>query len=115
MCVVPINLRYSRSGKTVKTHALLNSCSQGTFMFKKLLRNLGVNRQKTSITIKTVNGEVNNKATSVGGLKVSSGRDEDREWIGFPKTFTKKYLPVDQDDSHNIKTEAIEVLGRHHG
>ena len=25
MCVVPVNLRYSHSGKTVKTHALLDS------------------------------------------------------------------------------------------
>ena len=98
ICMVPVNLRYSHSGKTVKTYALLASCSQGTFMLEKLLRDLGVNGQKTSITIKTVNGEVNNKATLVEGLKVSSSRDEDSEWIELPKTFTKRYLPVDQDD-----------------
>ena len=98
MCVVPVNLTYGCSWKTVKTHALLDSCSQGTFMLEKLLRDLGVNGQKTSITIKTVNGEVNNKTTLVEGLKVSSSKDEDGEWIELPKTFTKKYLPVDQDD-----------------
>ena len=57
-----------------------------------------MNRQKTSITIKTVNGEVNNKTTLVEGLKVLSSKDEDGEWIELPKTFKKKYLPVDQDD-----------------
>ena len=36
-CVVPVNLRYSCSGKTVKTYALLETCSQGTFMLEKLL------------------------------------------------------------------------------
>ena len=58
-----------------------------------------MNGQKTSITTKTVNGEVNNKTTLFERLsKVSSSRDEDSEWVELPKTFTKRYLPVDQDD-----------------
>ena len=68
-------------------------------MLEKLRRDLGMNGQKTSITIKTVNGEVNNKTTLFERLsKVSSSRDEDSEWVELPKTFTKRYLPVDQDD-----------------
>ena len=63
----------------MKTHALFESCSQVTFMLEKLLRDLGVNGQKTFITIKTVNDEVNNKTTLVEGLKVSSSGDEDGE------------------------------------
>ena len=88
MYVVPVNLIYSHSGKTVKTHTLLHSYSQGTFILEKLLRDLWVNGQKTSITIKTVNGGVNSKATLVGGLKVSSSGDEDSKWIELPKTFS---------------------------
>ena len=98
MCVVLVNLRYSHSGKTMKMHALLDSCSQGTFMLEKLLRDLGVNGQKTSDTIMTVNGEVNNKTTLVEGFRVSNTKDEDSEWIELPKTFMKRYLPVDQND-----------------
>ena len=45
MCVVPVNLTCSCSGKIVKTLALLDSCRQGTFMLQKLLRDLGVNGQ----------------------------------------------------------------------
>ena len=63
----------------MKTHALFESCSQVTFMLEKLLRDLGVNGQKTFITIKTVNDEVNNKTTLIEGLKVSSSGDEDGE------------------------------------
>ena len=63
----------------MKTHALFESCTQVTFMLEKLLRDLGVNGQKTFITIKTVNDEVNNKTTLVEGLKVSSSGDEDGE------------------------------------
>ena len=79
LSVVLVNLRYNHSGKNVKAYALLDSCSQGTFMLEKLLRDLGMNGQKTSITIKAVNGEVNNKTTLVEGLKVSSSRNEDSE------------------------------------
>ena len=98
MYVVPVNLTYSCSGKTMKPHTLLDGSSQGTFILEKLLQDLGVNRQKTSVTIKTFNEEVNSKTILVEGLKVSSSRDEDGEWIELPKTFTKRYLPVDQDD-----------------
>ena len=66
MCVVPVILTYSHSGKTAKTHALLDSCSQGTFMLEKLHecslpQDIGVNGQKTSIFIKTVNGKLTKK------------------------------------------------------
>ena len=54
-------------------------------MLEKLLKDLVVNGQKTSIIIKTVNGEVNNKTTLVEGLKLSGSRDEDSEWIEIPK------------------------------
>ena len=101
-CVVLVNLAYSCSGKIVKKHALLDSCSQGTFMLEKLLRDLGNNGQKTSFTIKTVNGEVNCKTALVEELRVSSSRDEDGEWIEFPKIFTKRYLLVDQDDIETL-------------
>ena len=98
LSVVLVNLRYNHSWKTVKAYALLDSCSQGTFMLEKLLRDLGVNGQKTSDTIMTVNGEVNNKTTLVEGFRVSNTKDEDSEWIELPKTFTKRYLPVNQND-----------------
>ena len=88
-CVVPVNLPFSHSEKTVKTQALLDSCSHETFMLEKLLQGLRINGQRTSTTIKTVNCEVNNKTTLVEWLKVSSTRNEDGEWID---------LPVDQDD-----------------
>ena len=52
VCVVQVNLRYSSSGKTDNTYALLEAFSQGTFMLEKLMRDRGVDRQKTSFTIK---------------------------------------------------------------
>lgn len=94
--MVTVNVRYSRSWKTVKTHELLGSCSQGTFVFEKLLQDLRGNEKKTPITTK--NGEVNYKVTMVEELKVSNSRDEGGEWIDLSKIFTKSYLQVDEGD-----------------
>ena len=56
MCVVPIKMQYGNSIKVQETHALLDKCSQGTF-----INNPSVKGQKASITIKTLNREVTKK------------------------------------------------------
>ena len=98
MCVVPINMKYSNYGKVLKTHALLDSCSQGTFILETLISNFGVKGQKTSITIKTLNGVITNKAMVVKGLRVTSGNVDSRDWLELPDTYTLKYLPVNKRD-----------------
>ena len=98
MCVVPIKVQYGNSGKVLETHALLDSCSQGTFILERLINNLGVKGQKTSITIKTLNREVTNKAMVVKGLKVTSGNGDSHDWLQLPVTYTKNYFPVDKED-----------------
>ena len=98
MCVVPIKVQHGNSGEVLETHALLDSCSQGTFILETLINNLGVKGQKTSIIIKTLNGEVTNKAMVVKGLKVTCGNDDSYDWLELPDTYTKKYLPADKED-----------------
>ena len=56
MCVVPVRLKHSNSDKEVKTFALLNTCSQGAFVTEDLISKLGMSGVKTSINIKTLNG-----------------------------------------------------------
>ena len=90
MCVVPIKAKYGNSGKVLETHALLDTCSQGTFILETLINNLGVKGQKTLITIKTLNGEVSNKAMVVKGLRVTSGNGDSHDWLELPDTYTKK-------------------------
>ena len=73
MCVVPLKGQYNNSGKVLETYALLTSCSQGNFILERLINSLGEKGQKTSITIKTLSGEVTGKAMVVQVLKVTSG------------------------------------------
>ena len=94
MCVVLIKVQYGNSGKVLETHALLDSCNQGTFILETLIKNLGVKGQRTSITIKTLSGEVTNKAMVVKGLRVISGNGDSHDCFELPDTYTKKYLPL---------------------
>ena len=98
MCVVPVKLRHGDSGKTLKTYALLDSCSQGTFILERLPKRFGIKGRRTSITIKTLNGEVTNKSSVISGMKVASSRDSSKDWLELPDTYTKKYLPVGKED-----------------
>ena len=98
MCVVPIKVQYVNFGKVLETHALSDSCSQGTFILETLINNLGVQGKKTSITIKTLNGVVTNKVMLVKRLKVLSGNGDLYDWLELPDSYTKKYLPVDKED-----------------
>ena len=81
------------TGETLKTYALLDSCSQGTLILERLLKMFGVKGMKTSINIKTLEGEVTNKSSVINGLKVASSRNSSEDWLEFPDTYTKKYLP----------------------
>ena len=91
MCVVPIKVKYGNSGKVLETHALLDSCSQSTFILERLINNLGVKGQKTSITIKTLNGKVTNKAMVGKGLKVTSGNGDSHDCLELPDIYI--YIP----------------------
>ena len=98
MCVVPVKLKHGDSGKTLETYALMDSCSQGTFILERLQKRFGIKRKRTSIIIKTLNGEVTNKSSVISGMKVASSRDSSEDWLELPDTYIKKYLPAGKED-----------------
>ena len=79
MSVVPVKLRHGDSGETMRTYALLDSCSQGTFILERLLKRFGIRGRRTSKTIKTLNGEVTKKLSRISGLKVASSRNSSED------------------------------------
>ena len=70
MCVVPVRLRHCNTQKEVKTYTLLDSCSQDTFVTELILKELDVTGVRTSINIKTLNGN-QVSSTLVGGIMIS--------------------------------------------
>ena len=101
MCVVPVRLRHCNSHKEVKTFTLIDSCRQGTFVTEQILKELDVTGVKTSINIKTLNGNQKVSSILVDGIMVSkqvlSTRDQ-IHWVKLPKLYTRKEIPVDPSE-----------------
>ena len=57
MCIVLVKVRHVHSRKEIQTYAVLDCCSQGTFINTDLARKLKAGGVKTTIKIKTLNGE----------------------------------------------------------
>ena len=51
MCVVPVKIGHVVTQKEVSTLAMLDNCSQGTFMKESIKEKLGISGRKTEITI----------------------------------------------------------------
>lgn len=98
MCVVPVELTHPNCDKIFNTYALLDSCSQGTFIDERLISHLGVSGRDTSITVKTLNGEHTGRSQVIDGLKVKAKDDSCCNWITLPPTFSKEELPVCSTD-----------------
>ena len=98
MSIVPVQLVHENSNKVINTHALLDNCNQGTFVMKSSDM-MGKDGTPTSITIKTLNGDVTNTSIAVEGLKVcadaASGKNR---CLKIPKAFSRDELQVDAED-----------------
>ena len=55
MCVVSVKVKCSNSKKEFRSHAMLDCCSQGTFINTYLARKLKAEDVETTIKIKTLN------------------------------------------------------------
>ena len=55
MCVVPIQIHHPDSNKVFDTYAMLDSCSQGTFIKEEIIEKLGITRAEKIVTVKTLN------------------------------------------------------------
>ena len=71
MCVVPVLVRHKLSNCIVKTCAMLDNCSQATFMRNKLLGALGSHGCKTFVTVKIMNGEVTKSSEVLDGIEAA--------------------------------------------
>ena len=72
MCVVPVKVKYS-SSPVVETYAILDSCSEGTFIEKGLLKELKISGRNTNITVKALNRERFEESVVINGLEVVNG------------------------------------------
>ena len=91
MCTVPVSIKLNQN--RVLTYALLDNCSQGTFIDSDLLSKLGSNFPETELSVRTLNGEEVSRAKVIEGLQVC-GADQTGKWINLPKTYSRKEFSV---------------------
>ena len=94
MCTVPVKIKGSSGNKVIRTYALLDSCSQGTFILDQLREHLYIPGRETSVTIKRINGEFKSPSKAIYSLQVSGINDDKNLWVPLPTTFTRDELPV---------------------
>ena len=80
------------------TYALLDNCSQGTFIDDDLLSHLGSNFPETELSVKTLTGLEVSTTKVVEGLQVC-GRSFDNQWISLPKTYSRSDLSVSDQEA----------------
>ena len=97
MYVVPVVIKHKDSAKEIITHAILDSCSQGTFIVEDLVNALEIDGVDTSVMVKTLNGQSRLKSKLVNGLAVSNP-SENNFWINLPRCYTRKELPMDPEE-----------------
>ncbi len=107
MCIVPVQLYHELTPDNVVTvYAMLDDCSDGTFITHDVLEKLAPPVvENADISITTLTGEINEKAISVGNLRMCaiSGFDgKSPEVLKLPKTYTRQHLPIRR---HSIPTQ----------
>ena len=97
MYLVPVLVRHKLSNRIVKMYTMLDNCKQATFMRNKLLGALGLHGRKSSITVKTMNGEVTKSSEVLDNIEdaQASNEREEKVWVQLPNTYTQEDLPVD--------------------
>ena len=98
MSVVPIKICHPNSDKVLAIHAMLDNCSQGTFVKEDIVSALGLEGLSTTIAVKTLSGETSEETKAVDGLQVASSSFKDGRWISLPRAFTRNEFPVDCEE-----------------
>ena len=103
MCIVPIRLKHkSWKNKELEIYAMLDECSDGTFIDEKLLSHFGEDLQrKTEITVETVAADTTGMSVALKDLVVRGAvelGEEARYQVKLPEVFSQRKLPMSKKD-----------------
>ena len=109
---MPVKLKHG-SSPVVEPYAGLDSCSEGTFIKKGLLKAVKISGRNTNITMKTLNGERSEKSVVIDGLEVADGTkfNSDGKWIRLPKTYSKEKLSIGGGSFTSKKAAKMGIFG----
>ena len=89
--------------KILKVYALLDECSQGTFIDEAVLKELDHGKSRsTEISIETMTGALRNASRAIDGLAIHCNETHERfypkEIIDLPTTYSHSDLPIKESD-----------------
>ena len=98
---MPVKVNYG-SSPVVETYTMLDSCSEGTFIEKGLLKELKISGINTNTTVKTLNGERSKESVVIDGLEVANGTklSSNGKCIRLPKTYSREKLSTGSGSLH---------------
>ena len=79
MCVVPVKIQHNQSDDEITAFAMLDACSQGTFITQNLMEQLSIKGIPTSMKIKTLIGHQTESSEIVKGLLVSKAASQNEQ------------------------------------
>ena len=95
MCIVPVSIKYENNDKQITTYAMLDNCSQVSFVYEAILKQLGVKGTKTTLRLKTLHGERSKNTRTIAGMQVKCINGDDN-WVR--RLYPRKDLPVDKEE-----------------
>ena len=101
MCVVPVWVGHRNSRKMIKTYAMLDNSSQGSFVKDEIIEDLGISDRKLKLSLKTLTGEKAEDTEAFDGLilyAIDSKKWRPMEWIELPKAYPNNFLPVEREE-----------------
>ena len=97
MCIVPVKVYDSDKGREMMRYAMLDNCSQGSFISESLVKQMNLSGRKTTLNLKTLSSKKLETAIVIDGLKVSSANGKE-DWIKLPKLYTRMQIPVERGE-----------------
>ena len=96
VCSSSEQVQNNQPDKEIITFAMLDTCSQGTFVTQSLMEQLSIKGIPTSVKIKTLIGHQTESSEIVKGLPVSKAAslNEQQKWIDYQWHFLKRRSPL---------------------
>ena len=97
MCIVPVKVEHGDSKGVITTYAMLDNCSQGSFIHDNLVKKLGVHGLKTTLNNKTLRGKKTENNMVEKNIKVT-GMSDDCSLLSLPKLYIRRKKPVVKEE-----------------
>ena len=94
MCIVPVKVKHKDGKDTIISYAMLDNCSQGSFIHDNLVKELGVHGMKTTLNLKTLHGKKTESTMVVEDIKMT-GISGNGSLLSPPKLYTRWETTVD--------------------